>query len=342
MPRWLKITLGVVAGLIVLLLLNALVVSNTTKDAYVRDQGATLVDTSTGRLQVLDQGDPKGSPIVLLHCATCSMDWWDRLAPLLGQDHRVIRIDLLGMGGSDKPGSGYSITDQASAVAEALAKLHVVGATVVGHSLGGSVATELAEQSPSLASRIVIIDQSPEDGFEHESLGEHLSMAPVIGQAIARLIQIAPKSLIRDQYDQAFAPGYDISSGFDNPDQPADDLRAMTYTALKDTVNAEQDYVDQSPLDRRLAATHLPLLVIFGAEDQIYDPQAAIERYRQVPGAQTHLVPGAGHSPNVEKPDLVAPLILAFAKPPQPAKAPPKKRKTGGQAAKPSPKPVKK
>jgi pimeloyl-ACP methyl ester carboxylesterase len=75
--------------------------------------------------------------------------------------------------------------------------------------------------------------------------------------------------------------------------------------------------------------------VIFGAEDQIYDPQAAIERYRQVPGAQTHLIPGAGHSPNVEKPDLVAPLILAFATPPQPVKEPPRKPKAGGQDARP-------
>jgi pimeloyl-ACP methyl ester carboxylesterase len=317
MPRWLKVTLGILAGLIVLLLLNALVVSNTTKDAYVRNQGAMLVDTSSGTLQVLDEGNPQGSPIVLLHCATCSMDWWDRLAPLLGQDHRVIRIDLLGMGGSDKPGAGYSIEDQASAVAEALAKLHVVGATVVGHSLGGSVATAVAEQSPSLATRIVIIDQAPEDGFEHESLGERLSLAPVIGQAVARLVQVAPKSLIRDEYDQAFAPGYNVSSGFDNPDQPVDDLRAMTYTSLKDTIDAEQDYVDQSPLDQRLAALHVPLLVIFGAEDQIYDAQAAVARYGpNVPGVQTHLIPGAGHSPNVEKPDLVAPLILAFAKPP--------------------------
>jgi pimeloyl-ACP methyl ester carboxylesterase len=279
------------------------------------------VDTSSGTLQVLDQGDPQGSPIVLLHCATCSMDWWDRLAPLLGRDHRVIRIDLLGHGGSDKPSTGYSIDDQASAVAEALAKLHVIGATVVGHSLGGSVAVAVAEQSPQLASRIVIIDQSPEDGFEHESLGEHLSMWPVIGQAVARLVQVAPTSMVRGEYDQAFAPGYNISSGFDNPDQPVDDLRAMTYTALKDTVNAEQDYVDQSPLDKRLEALHVPLLVIFGAEDQIYDPQAAIARYKQVPGAQTHLIPGAGHSPNVEKPNLVAPLILTFATPPQPPKA---------------------
>jgi pimeloyl-ACP methyl ester carboxylesterase len=330
--RWLKITLGVIGGIVVLLILNALVVSNATKDAYVRDDGARLIDTSSGTLQVLDQGNPQGSPIVLLHCATCSMDWWDNLAPLLERDHRVIRIDLLGMGGSDKPGSGYSIEDQASAVAEALAKLHVVGATVVGHSLGGSVAVGLAEQSPQLASRIVIIDQSPEDGSEHESLGEHLSTWPVIGQAIARLVQIAPASTVRGEYDQAFAPGYNISSGFDNPDQPVDDLRAMTYTAVKDTVDEEENYVDDSPLDQRLEQLHVPLLVIFGAEDQIYDPQAAIARYRLVPGAQTHLIPGAGHSPNVEKPDLVAPLILAFAKPP-PAPRPKKRKAAPAQAA---------
>ena len=141
---------------------------------------------------MLDQGNPQGSPIVLIHCCTCSMDWWDNLAPLLERDHRVIRIDLLGHGGSDKPSAGYSIDDQASAVAEALAKLGVVGATVVGHSLGGSVAIALAEQSPQLATRVVIIDQAPEDGFENESLGEHLSTWPVIGQAVARLVQIAP------------------------------------------------------------------------------------------------------------------------------------------------------
>jgi pimeloyl-ACP methyl ester carboxylesterase len=327
--RWLKITLGILGGLIVLLLLNALVVSNETKAAYVRDEGARLVDTSSGTLQVLDQGNPQGSPIVLLHCATCSMNWWDNLAPLLERDHRVIRIDLLGMGGSAKPGSGYSMDDQASAVAEALAQLHVVGATVVGHSLGGSVAVAVAEQSPQLASKIVIIDQAPEDGFEHESLGEHLSMWPVIGQAVARLVQVAPTSMVRGEYDQAFAPGYNISSGFDNPDQPVDDLRAMTYTSLTQTIDGEQDYVDQSPLDKRLEALHVPLLAIFGAEDQIYDPQAAIARYQQVPGAQTHLIPGAGHSPNVEKPNLVAPLILAFAKPPKAPvakKAPPAKK----------------
>jgi pimeloyl-ACP methyl ester carboxylesterase len=317
-PRWLKITLGVFGGLIVLLLLNAIVVSNATKDAYVRDTGARLVETSNGTLQVLEQGNPQGTPIVLVHCYTCSMNWWDDLAPLLERDHRVIRVDLLGHGGSDKPGAGYSIDDQATAVAEALAKLGVVNATVVGHSLGGSVVTALAQQSPQLATRVVIIDQAPEDGFDNEGFAQRISYWPVIGQASDRLLHIAPKSLILDNYDDAFAPGYDISSGFDNPDQPVDDLRAMTFTAYKDTRDAEENYVTDDPLDERLATAHVPTMVIFGAEDQLYDAQEAVARYRQnVPGVQTHLIPGAGHSPNVERPNAVAPLILSWAAPPR-------------------------
>ena len=327
MPPWLKITLGVIAGLVVLLLLNAIVVSNATKDAYVRDSGARLVDTSNGTLQVLEEGNPRGTPIVLIHCYTCSMSWWDDLAPLLGRDHRVIRVDLLGHGGSDKPSAGYSIDDQATVVAEALAKLGVANATVVGHSLGGSLVTALAQRSPQLASRVVIIDQTPEDGFENESLAQRVSYWPIVGQAADRLLRITPKSMVRDQYEDAFAPGYDISRGFDNPDQPVDDLRAMTYTAYKDTYDAEKDFVAESPLDERLATARLPAMVIFGAQDQLYDAQAAVDRYRQnVPGVQTHLIPGAGHSPNVERPNLVAPLILSWAAPPRGPLPPARKR----------------
>jgi pimeloyl-ACP methyl ester carboxylesterase len=176
---------------------------------------------------------------------------------------------------------------------------------------------------------VVIIDQAPDERFEHESLAQRLGYWPVIGQAEARLAQIAPKSTVRGQYEDFFAPGYSIASGFENPDQPVDDLRALTYTAFKDTSEAESDFVGEAPLDERLSEAHLPALVIFGAEDQIYDAEAAIERYRQVPDSQTHLIPGAGHSPNVENPEEVAPLILAFARPPKVAvkaknKKPPK------------------
>ena len=58
----------------------------------------------------------------------------------------------------------------------------------------------------------------------------------------------------------------------------------------------------------------MPLLVIFGTEDQVWDdPGAAAQAYRSVPGAQIATMPGAGHSPNVEEPAQTSRLILKFA-----------------------------
>ena len=98
---------------------------------------------------------------MLLHCYSCSLHWWDQLAPILAENHRVIRIDLLGHGGSQKPSSGYSIEDQGGLVAGALDQLDVQGAVVVGHSMGFAVAVALAERASQLVDRLVNIDQGP-------------------------------------------------------------------------------------------------------------------------------------------------------------------------------------
>jgi pimeloyl-ACP methyl ester carboxylesterase len=313
MRRWVKVLLIALAAIVVLLVLNAIALSNQTEDAHVNVEGAELIETSNGTLQVLDEGDPQGSPIVLIHGYSASMNWFEKLAPLLAENHRVIRVDLLGHGGSEKPSAGYEIADQANAVAEALAQLDVSNATVVGHSLGGSVATALAEQSRDLATKVVILDQAPDDSYGSLSFTAKLGYVPVIGQAVQRMADIGPDSVVRDQYKQAFAPGFNMACGFENPDQVVDDLRAMTYTAYVDVADGETDYSDARSLSDRLSAMDVPLLVIFGAEDQIVDsPEESIQPYRDIPRAQTELLEGVGHSPNVEAPERTAALIEAF------------------------------
>ncbi len=326
MNRWLTIALAVLAGVVVLLGLNAIAVSNETKDAERNIEDSELIDTGPGTLQALEEGNPQGPPIVLIHGYASSMRWFERLVPLLEEGHRVIRVDLLGHGGSDKPSSGYGMENQAQAVAEALARLDVAGATVVGHSMGATVATALAEQSPELAVKVVNVDQAPDESFEDMSLSARLARWPVLGQALRRLVQAAPSSAVRAQYDQAFAPGFNVASGFENPDQPVDDLRAMTYTAYVESSDAEGDYSAERPLDERLAALGVPLLVVFGTEDQIYPAPEAAAAFEDVPGAQVQLLEGAGHSPNVEAPEQLAPLISAFAAAPLPGEEPPPKR----------------
>ncbi len=322
----LKVLAGVLAGLAVLLALNAVVTDHQTKDATVTVAGGQILHLQGGDIQVLkrmpaassaalpgaagsrkgSRGVPPPSPIVLLHCYTCAIDWWDGVIPrLLRGGHRVIAIDLLGHGGSEKPRSGYSMPDQAQLVAEALAKLGVGNATVVGHSLGGAVAVALAEQSPDLVDRVMILDTEPDSSYGSLDLLARAALSPVLGEALWR---VKTSWTIRKALGQAFAPGYGV------PDRFVDDVKRMTFSSYDGSHSGFDSYVSKSPLDRRVRSLGVPFLAAFGAEDQIVDARKALRAYAAISGAQTALIRGSGHSPNVEKPARTANLILHFAR----------------------------
>jgi pimeloyl-ACP methyl ester carboxylesterase len=309
-----KVLIGLATVLAVLLAANTIALNNETKLAEATVDGGEILELSGGDVQVTDDGATSGGsgdpPIVLVHCYACSLHWWDRLVPLLAEEHRVIRLDLLGHGGSEKPKSGYSMEDQAGLLAEALNRLDVEGAIVVGHSLGATVATALAEQSSELVDRVVDIDQAPDNSFGSLPFLARLGYVPVLGQLLDR---ITPDFAIKDAYAEAFAPGYDIDAGFDNSDQVVEDFDAMTYTSYDESSSEEDSYADEIPLDERLTSAAVPVLLIFGAEDQVFDADESIAAFEDVPGIQTKVIDDAGHSPNVEQPEETARLILDFA-----------------------------
>jgi pimeloyl-ACP methyl ester carboxylesterase len=304
--RRLKIGIAVAAALLALLLLNAFWVDGKTKGAAATTPAGRILDLPDGELQVAEHGPRGGAPIVLIHCFSCAMDWWDGMVPLLDRDHRVVTVDLLGHGGSEKPGSGYTPPNQAKVVAEALERLGVEDATVVGHSLGGSVGVALTEQSPELVDRLTIVDMPPDHTYGDLGFIAGLAFQPVIGEA---LWQIKPDFSVRDGLEVAFAPGYDV------PDAFVEDVKRLTYTAYDSSPSGTDDFLDEESLDQRMKATGKPLMVLMGAEEQIVnDPQRALDQYADGdPGAETHLIEGAGHSPNVERPALTAKLVLRFA-----------------------------
>ena len=259
-------------------------------------------------MQILEKGPRHAPPIVLLHCFSCSIAWWQRLIPFLDRDHRVLALDLRGFGGSEKPDSGYSMEDQAAFVAEALTRLDVHHATVVGHSLGGTVATALTEVPGDYVGRLVIIDQAPDERFATAiDFAELLNTAPVLGVAVLHVI---PVFGVNVGLQVAFAPGHET------PDEFVDGFDQMTYTSYASD-DEESAYLGAEPLNRRIEQAGTPLLAIFGAEDQIYEAEPALALYAKVPGAETALIPGAGHSPNVERPGRTAALIREFDRPPQ-------------------------
>jgi pimeloyl-ACP methyl ester carboxylesterase len=298
---------AVIAGLVLVAL-----GSGRGAAARVTTAGARLVRTPLGRLQVADSGPRDASPMVLLHCYTCSLRWWEAILPLLERRHRVIRVDLLGHGGSEKPASGYSMEDQAAAVAAALRDLGVDGhATVVGHSLGFTVATALAQHHPRLVDRLVNIGEWSNGDDARLPLRIRLGRRSIFGR---KLVRVTRRSAIRAQLRSVFAPGYDLAHGFQDPEQIVEDFRALTPAAFEQIDDEARAYVTAASLPERLSAAGVPLLVIFGSEDQCYgSPARVADAYRAVPGAEIRTIAGAGHSPNVECPRETAELILAFA-----------------------------
>src|SRR5919109_2772177 len=115
------VLLVVLLVLAVALVVNTFVTDRETKDAKA-DIGQVL-DLPDGDIQVREDGSPRRPAVVLLHGFASSVHWWGPVAERLAPRFHVIRVDLLGHGGSEKPRKGYSMENQAALVAEALGEL---------------------------------------------------------------------------------------------------------------------------------------------------------------------------------------------------------------------------
>jgi pimeloyl-ACP methyl ester carboxylesterase len=290
----------ILLAIVGLLLGNAAMVNWQDADAT----GNSTLPLDGGNIFVSQDGPRDAPALVLIHGLGGSTRWWDRIVPILARSYRIIRIDMLGHGQSAKPaGGGYAISQQGRRVGQALDRLGVKHAIVVGHSTGGYVATALAEQRGDLVTALALIDTGPRmDAFISDGPVGQLIFVPMVGQLLWRL---RTDGLIRKGLSTAFAPGFEI------PQQLVDDTRGMTYHALTATSRASDDYLKQPPLPDRLTALGKPLLVIFGEQDQRWRSSTAA-LYRAVAGARVELLPDVGHSPMIEDPPRTAALLLTF------------------------------
>jgi pimeloyl-ACP methyl ester carboxylesterase len=295
-----KVALVILTLLVVALVVNTLVVDRRTRPAMARS-GGRIVETPVVAANVAEAG--AGPAIVMIHGFGAAIDWWDEIAPALATDHRVIRIDLIGHGGTAAPASGYTIPRQAELVAAVLDRLGVDRVTVIGHSMGGEVATALAERNPARIAAMILIDSPPTAGTTFTIMTD-AAMTPVVGELLSHF---ETDEAIRRGLAQGFAPGFPV------PEKFVADLRQLTYTAFRSAHEESIAYRTAKPTNERLAALTPvpPLLALTGTEDAIVPPAHA-KYFAAVPGAEIAIIEGSGHSPMVEKPAKTLELIRGF------------------------------
>lgn len=116
------------------------------------------VKLSTGiRMHYAEQGPARGEPIIMLHGYSDSWFSFSRVLTPLARDTRVYALDLRGHGKTDKPAVGYHMRDLAADVVAFMDAKGIVRATVIGHSMGGFVAQQVALAAPKRVSRLVLV-----------------------------------------------------------------------------------------------------------------------------------------------------------------------------------------
>jgi pimeloyl-ACP methyl ester carboxylesterase len=253
-----------------------------------------------GRLHVVDLAPARPTdapPIVLLHGASGNLeDQRLTLGTALATRHRVILIDRPGHGFSDRPGGAADASPgrQAALIAQALARLGVPRAIVVGHSWSGAVATALALDFPERVAGLVLLAPVTHPWPGGISWHNWLASTPVIGRLFAETCAFPIGSLL-------VARG--VESVFEPQLAPADYvrrtatrlvLRPQEFVANAQDVAALRAFVTaQVPRYGEIAA---PTVIISGDRDntvglEIHSRVVA----RLIPGARLMVLPGIGH-----------------------------------------------
>lgn len=252
------------------------------------------------RLRLYYQDDnPDGSPtVVLLHGLGANSDSWQLQIPVLTQaGFRVLAPDAPGFGQSSYPGSAC-IAQMAENIVGLFEVLQVSCFHLVGISMGGTLALQIALDYPQLVGKLVLVNTFAHLKVSDPRLWPYLALRFVLvhtlgieaqAKAVAQRIfphsdQVELRRLLIEQVVQSDPSGYRAT------------MRALARFNVTD----------------RLAQIQSPTLVVTGECDTTVPPETQHSLVRNIPAARQVSIAGAGHAVSVEKPEQFNKALLDF------------------------------
>ena len=243
------------------------------------------------RVHVVERGE--GAPLLLVHgTGGTTFDWESSVLDAFARSHRVIAIDLFGMGFSERSdGFRYGFEFWADQLAGVLDALDIERAALIGQSLGGAIVTAFAGRYPDRALRVVSVDSGP-------------WMPPFM------LVLLTPG--IGELYlaRRPFWP--------ERPDQPpayAERMRAV-YRIRGTRQNLlrlnRSQFLDARAYLRWVRRAACPVLLVHGRDDDIIPLRAAQSLQRSLAGSELVVLEGAGHFAMQDQPDRFVAVVEPF------------------------------
>jgi pimeloyl-ACP methyl ester carboxylesterase len=226
-------------------------------------------------------------------------EMWFRVVPALEGRYRSILFDNRGMGRSSVPRGPYTIRQMAR---DARAVLHAAGyesAAVIGASMGGMIAQELALEFPELPTQLILACTSCSGLFGR---WPDWSCIPWPGRW---------KSLDRIERERRFVRM--LYADTTPPERIQEDLLVRSACAWSAAgFRSQFAAILKWNAYRRLPRIRVPTQVVHGAEDRLVPLANGRTVARRIPGAELHIVPNAGHILTTDQPDECTHVMLEF------------------------------
>ena len=235
-----------------------------------------------------------GTPLVPIHGIGGDADEWVFCFKSLSASHRVIALDLLGFGRSDKPAIEYCIAVFVEVIDHFLSALKISRVSLVGSSLGGWIAAAFALQFPDRVDELVLVDAAGVwDGPANLPIDLHVSTQAHMRYVMEHVFH--DKSLATDELvDLSYRQHLERGDGY-TIDRVLQNLRD-----------------GRERLDDRIAALTVPTLLIWGEEDQLIPIATGRRMHSLISGSRLEVIPQCGHLPAFEKPIEFTNCVLNF------------------------------
>lgn len=263
----------------------------------------------------------KGPVVLLVHGMAGSSRTWRHVMPALSQRFTVVAPDLLGHGQSDKPRGEYSLGAHTDTLRDLLDTLGHRRATVVGQSLGGGIAMQLAYQFPERCERLVLVNSG---GLGREV---NLILRLLTSPGAEYVFPLVCTPRLRDA--GSLVATWLARAGVRAA--PASQEMWRSYASLADAATRQaffrglRDVIDLSgqavsALGRLYRAARLPTLIVWGAQDTFIPVSHAVAAHQAIPGSRLEIFDGVGHYPHCEAPERFVEVLLDFIASTKPAR----------------------
>ena len=250
------------------------------------------------KVRYFESGRENDRHVLFIHGLGSSADRWLGIPDALAPNFHTIALDLPGFGKSDKPKIDYTIQSFRDTIVDFINNIGINSKTsIVGHSLGGYIASEVAIQNKNQIERLALIDSS---GFLEKPtplLEEHLKVA------------INPtKDSVRKVFEQMVADPSRIPTKLVDSFITRINLPNAKY-AFESTLQHSTN--TQIGLERLKHLDSIPTLVIWGIKDEVI-PIDHLEFFKNITNSKIEIIQDTGHAPFAEKPEQVGKMLLNF------------------------------